>query len=152
MTHEAVLGLQIRYASFSDILTNMKNKKNYLCIMNHSLQIRYVLLQVQLLLQYNTDSYIKKLAKLRRCLSRVLFGIHFGKYNVLNVFRSCYLNRRVCNFFPFFLAELDYSKNLLFCSGKIIVIAFVQGDMSYTTVIWCNLSELHDKGKHFSSP
>ena len=55
-------------------------------------------------------------------------------------------------FFSFFLAELDDSKNLLFCSGKIIVIAFVQGDMSYTTVIWCNLSELHDKGKHFSSP
>ena len=58
--NEAVQGLQIRYASFSNILTNMKN---YLCIMNQGLQIRYALLQVQLLLQYNTDSKINKLAK-----------------------------------------------------------------------------------------
>ena len=69
--NEAVQGLQIRYASFSNILTNMKN---YLCIMNQGLQIRYALLQVQLLLQYNTDSKINKLAKLRRCESRVHFG------------------------------------------------------------------------------
>ena len=82
MTHEAVQGLQIRYASFSNILTNMKN---YLSIMNQGLQIRYALLQVQLLLQYNTDSKINKLAKLRRCVSRVHFGIHFGKHIVLNV-------------------------------------------------------------------
>ena len=71
VTHEAVQGLQIRYASFSNILTNMKN---YLCIMNQGLQIRYALLQVQLLLQYNIDSKINKLAKLRRCVSRVHFG------------------------------------------------------------------------------
>ena len=42
--------------------------------MNQGLQIRYALLQVQLLLQYNTDSKINKLAKLRRCVSRVHFG------------------------------------------------------------------------------
>ena len=77
--------------------------------MNQGLQIRYALLQVQQLLQYNTDSKINKLVwKIHNC------------FIVLNVFRSCYLNRWVCNFFLlFFLAELDNSRNLLFCSGKI---------------------------------
>ena len=51
-----------------------KHEKTNLCIMNQGLQIRYALLQVQLLLQYNTDSKINKLAKLRRCVSRVHFG------------------------------------------------------------------------------
>ena len=40
----------------------MKNQKVNLCIMNQGLQIRYALLQVQLLLQYNTDFKINKLA------------------------------------------------------------------------------------------
>ena len=88
--------------------------------MNQSLQIRYVLLQVQLLLQYNTDSNIKKLAKLRRCLSRVLFGIHFEKYNVLNVFRSCYLNRWVCNFFLFFSLNWTILRICCFVLGKLL--------------------------------
>ena len=56
------------------ILTKMKNLNVYLCITTQGLQIRYALLQVQLLLQYNADSKINKLAKLRRCVSRVHFG------------------------------------------------------------------------------
>ena len=51
---------------------------SYVPVMTHEavqgLQIRYALLQVQLLLQYDTDSKINNLAKLRTCVSRVHFG------------------------------------------------------------------------------
>ena len=54
--HEALQGLQIRYASLSTaklILAKMKNENINLCIMTQGLQIRYALLPVQ---HYNPDS------------------------------------------------------------------------------------------------
>ena len=47
MLHEALQGLQIRYASLSNakpIWTKMKNQNVNLCIMTQGLQIRYALL------------------------------------------------------------------------------------------------------------
>ena len=75
------------HASFSNILTNMKNLKHYLCIMNQCLHIGYALLQVQLLLQVSVSEILTDFLSQKFCWrdfwsSSLTYQVHLRKESV----------------------------------------------------------------------